>query len=258
MTAQFSDRQVDKLRVLVFEQTAAMARTAARLTAEAIRSAVAAKGTARIAIATGNSQLAMVAALRDEPDVPWHAVTVFHLDEYVDLSPDHPASFRRWIRERIEEPLRPAMMHYINGNAADPEPECQRYESLLRAAPLDVTCMGIGENGHIAFNEPGFADFADQRWVRVVELDDRSRAQQVGEGHFPSIADTALRAYTLTVPALLSARTIHVVVPESRKAQAVRACLTDGVSTDCPATILRHQGNAVLFLDKDSAALLDD
>jgi len=258
MNGASSDRLVDKLRVLTFDRTAEMAGAAARNAAQTVRSAVAARGGARVAIATGNSQLDMVAALREHADVPWSAVTVFHLDEYLDVGADHPASFRRWIRERIEEPLRPAKVQYIQGDAADPQAECRRYEDLLRAEPLDLVCIGIGENGHIAFNEPDRTDFEDRSWVRVIEMDERSRAQQVGEGHFPSVQETATHAISLTVPALLSARVVQVVVPERRKAEAVRATLTEDVSPSCPATILRHQEHATLYLDRDSAVLVED
>lgn len=257
MSEASEDRQVDKLRVRVFDDPASLGRAAARLTAQVIRTAVAARGSARIVVATGNSQFGFVAALPEETDVPWDAVTVFHLDEYLGISANHPASFRRWIRERIEEPLRPAQVNYINGDAPDTEAECRRYEALLREQPLDLVCMGIGENGHIAFNEPHQTDFADDRWLRIIELDRESRAQQVGEGHFASVEETAPRAITVTVPALLSAGAIHVAVPELRKASAVRATLNDVVSTACPATILRHQENAVLFLDRESASLID-
>jgi glucosamine-6-phosphate deaminase len=258
MDGALSDRQIDKLRVITFDQSAQLAEAAAARTAEAVRAAVAARGVARVAMATGNSQLEMVAALREHTDVPWSAVTVFHLDEYVGMDADHPASFRRWIRERIEEPLGPAAVHYIQGDAAEPEAECRRYEELLRAAPLDLVCMGIGENGHIAFNEPDRTDFEDRSWARVIELDATSRAQQVGEGHFPSVQETARHAISLTVPALLSARAVHVVVPERRKAEAVRATLTDDISPSCPATVLRYQEHATLFLDRNSASLVDD
>ncbi len=258
MDGALSDRQVDKLRVITFDQSVQLGRAAAALTAAAVRTAVAERGSARVAMATGNSQLEMVAALLQHTDVPWSEVTVFHLDEYVGMDADHPASFRRWIRERIEEPLRPRTVHYIQGDAPDSEAECRRYEGLLRSAPLDLVCMGIGENGHIAFNEPDRTDFEDRAWARVIELDDVSRAQQVGEGHFPSVRDTAKHAISLTVPALLSARTVHVAVPERRKAEAVRATLTDDISPSCPATVLRHQDHALLFLDRDSASLVDD
>src|SRR5262249_55187671 len=147
-----------------------LAQAAACDTAEILRRRVAEGGAARVVFATGNSQLPFVRALRAQPDVPWDAVTVFHMDEYVGISASHPASFRRWIRENVAEPLRPGAVHYIRGDAADAEAEARRYAALLRESPLDLVCMGIGENGHIAFNEPHQTDFHDTAWARVIEL----------------------------------------------------------------------------------------
>ncbi|HEX3815178.1 MAG TPA: glucosamine-6-phosphate deaminase [Mycobacteriales bacterium] len=248
---------VDKLRVRILGSVAEVGTTAAATTAETIRRAVAERGAARVILATGNSQLAFIAALRAESNVPWDSVTVFHMDEYVGVDADHPASFQRWIGGNVADRFHPAAVHYLQGDTADPEQEALRYEKLLRAAPLDLVCMGIGENGHIAFNEPFQADFADERWVRVIELDDRSRKQQVGEGHFRTVQDVPRSAISLTVPALLAPAAVQVTAPEARKAEAVRAALTGPVSNACPATVLREHPNADLFLDRDSAALLD-
>jgi glucosamine-6-phosphate deaminase len=240
------------LAVQVFPTTETMATAAALHTAGVLRQAVADHGEARMIVATGNSQIAFVTALASV-EVPWDRVTVFHMDEYVGIDDDHPASFQRWIRERVAEPMRPARVEYIDGGVADAAAECDRYEALLREAPIDITCMGIGENGHLAFNEPGDADFDDARWVRQVKLTPESRAQQVGEGHFPDLDSVPGTAISLTIPALLSARTVQVVTPERRKAVAVRNTLTLDVSTGCPSTILRESPHATLFLDADSA-----
>lgn len=179
------------------------------------------------------------------------------MDEYVGLPGDHPASFRRWIRERIEVPFRPTRVEYIDGGAADPKAECARYEALLREGPLDLACMGIGENGHLAFNEPGDADFDDERLVRVITLQERSRSQQVGEGHFPDERSVPAQALTLTIPALVSARRVQVCVPERRKAAAVAATVNAEISPDCPATVLRRCRHARVYLDAEAAAGLD-
>ncbi|MEV0587277.1 glucosamine-6-phosphate deaminase [Nonomuraea sp. NPDC050310] len=243
------------LAVHVHRDQAELAEAAARHTAEVLRERVAASGSARVVIATGNSQLGFVRALREER-VPWEAVTVFHMDEYAGLPAGHPAGFRRWIRENVEEPLRPAAVRYLAGDAADPEAECRRYEDLLRAAPLDLVCLGIGENGHLAFNEPHQADRHDPRWVKTITLTPESRRQQVGEGHFPDLASVPATALTLTVPALLSAAVVQAVVPEGRKAAAVQESLCGPVGAHCPATWLREQAGARLFLDRDSAALV--
>jgi glucosamine-6-phosphate deaminase len=155
-------------------------------------------------------------------------------------------------------PFSPAVVHYIDGDQADPVAEARRYEELLRAAPIDLVCMGIGENGHIAFNEPYQADFDDPSWVRIITLDEKSRKQQVGEGHFPDIESVPETAISLTVPALLAPTHVQAAAPERRKAEAVRATLTDEISNACPATILRNKEHAVLFLDPASASLLPD
>jgi glucosamine-6-phosphate deaminase len=247
---------VDNLKVMVSGSPAEMGEAVARHCAAHIRSSAEESGRARIVMATGNSQLPFVKALRDQPDVPWDAVTVFHMDEYIGLPASHPASFRGWIRRNVAEPLRPATVHYINPDD-DHVAEAARYEELLRAAPIDLVCMGIGENGHLAFNEPGDAEFDDPRWVRVVQLNERSRSQQVDEGHFARIGDVPSQAISVTIPALLSPPAVLVAVPEERKAEAVKAALTGAVSPSCPASALRTKQGAVLFLDKDSSSRLE-
>ncbi|MCW2763134.1 MAG: 6-phosphogluconolactonase/glucosamine-6-phosphate isomerase/deaminase [Marmoricola sp.] len=246
----------ESLRVNVFSTANALGVAAADHTATLLREAVQLRGAARVIIATGNSQLSFIKALVEQPDVPWSEVTVFHMDEYIGMSHDHPASFRRWIRERVEEPLRPGVVHYIQGDAPDPEAEADRYEGLLREDTIDLVCLGIGENGHLAFNEPYRADFNDDRWVRTIELDERSVQQQVGEGHFPDARSVPKIALSLTVPALLAPRAVQAVVPELRKAAAVRSSLSEPISNACPATILRSQTHASLWLDADSASLM--
>jgi glucosamine-6-phosphate deaminase len=249
------EHQVERLRVLVHPDPAALARAAADQAVAALREAVAARGVAHAMLATGNSQLLFVADLVSTPDIPWPDVVVFHMDEYVGVGEDHPASFRRWIRERVAERVPARAVHYIDGTA-DPEAECERYATLLCDHPLDVCCLGIGENGHLAFNDPPVADFSDPRVVKVVELDTACRTQQVGEGHFPSIDVVPTHAMTVTVPALLGARQVIAVVPEARKAEAVRVALTGPVATACPASALRTAERATLHLEPDSAGNL--
>lgn len=258
MTDPLTTFIVDDLPVEIHASEQAMGQAAAQRAAATLRDAVAARGSARVVIATGNSQFAFVEALRGL-DIPWDRITVFHMDEYVGIHEDHSASFRRWIRERIEVPFGPAQMHYIIGDAPDPEAEALRYEALLREEPLDLVCMGIGENGHLAFNEPFEADFEDPRWTRLITLTDESVQQQIGEGHFPDVDSTPRTAISLTIPALLSATSVQVCVPEARKAAAVDATLHAEVSTACPATRLRAASHARLFLEPASAgALLTD
>src|SRR5450755_1177986 len=160
----------------------------------------------------------------------------------------HPASFERYMRERVVAHLPFGEFHYVNGSAPDADAEAARYASLLEGHPVDLCCLGIGENGHLAFNDPPVADFDDRLVVKVVALDDRCKLQQVGEGHFATIDDVPPRAITVTVPGLLRARHVLAIVPEARKAEPVRAALEGPVNTACPASILRRQPGATLFL----------
>ena len=251
-----AQRTGERMAVRVHPDVAALAREAADAAADVLRQAVAARGVAHAMFATGNSQLAFVDALvRHTPDVPWSDVVVFHMDEYVGLGPDHPAGFRRWIRERIVELAAPRAAHYLDG-LGEPTAECERYAELLRRHPLDLCCLGIGENGHLAFNDPPVADFDDPAVVKVVGLDAACRRQQVNEGHFATVADVPARAMTVTIPALLAAARVLAVVPEARKAEPVRRALTGPVSTACPASVLRTRPQVTLYLDAGSAGAL--
>ena len=247
------ERRVDALAVQVHPGPDALALSAAAEAATVLRDTVAAHGVAHAMFATGNSQLAFVDALVSAPEVPWSDVVVFHMDEYVGIGPEHPAGFRRWISRRIVERVRPRAAHYLDG-LAQPDGECARYAALLRAHPLDLCCLGIGENGHLAFNDPPVADFADPADVKVVALDDACRRQQVGEGHFPTVDDVPQLAMTATVPALLRATHVLAVVPEARKASPVAAALAGPITTSCPASALRTHPAATLHLDVASAA----
>ena len=197
------------------------------------------------------------AALVLDDTIHWSRVVGFHMDEYVGITADHPASFRRYLRERVVERVPISTFHFIEGDAADTGSECERYAALLREHPLDVCCLGIGENGHLAFNDPPVADFDDPLDLKAVELDDACRRQQVGEGHFPDVDAVPTRAITVTIPALLRAATVLTIVPEARKAEPVRRALEGPIDTACPASILRTQPNATLYLDVESAARAD-
>jgi glucosamine-6-phosphate deaminase len=244
---------VDDLEVRVFRTEAQLGTAAATDAAAAMRSAVDQRNRANVMFASGNSQFAFLDALTARDDVPWERITAFHMDEYVGMDHTHPASFARYMRERITDVVHPATFHYVDGmNAASAE--CERYSKLLRAHPLDLCCLGVGENGHLAFNDPPFADFDDPLDVKEIELDDASRRQQVGEGHFALIDDVPTTAITVTIPALLRAARVLAVVPESRKAVAVHTALDGPIATSCPASILRRTSQATLFLDLASAA----
>ncbi len=250
------ERLFDQLRVRTYADQATLGMAAASDASALLKSVIRERGGANILVATGNSQIAFLAALTRDRSVDWPKITLFHLDEYLGLTADHPASFRRFIREHLADRVALKAAHYLTGEAPDAEAECRRYADLLQRHPIDVCFCGIGENGHLAFNDPPFADFNDPLLVKVVRLDEASRRQQVGEGHFPTLADVPTHALTVTIPAILRARHILCIAPERRKAKAVRAALRGAVSTSCPASILRRQPHAVLYLDRDSASLL--
>ena len=242
------------MRVAVFPDRLSLARAAAHEAASRIRAAIAARGHARIVAATGTSQIAFLDQLTRQSDLDWSSVELFHLDEYVGLAEDHPASFRRYLRERLIQPAGIVRCHLIDG-CADPIDVCEELGRKLAAQPIDVAFAGIGENGHLAFNDPP-ADFETEQPYLVVRLDDACRRQQVGEGWFTTIDDVPERAITMSIRQILEARAIVAVVPESRKAAAVRNCLEGEVSPMAPASILRTHKDTMLFLDQESAALL--
>ena len=242
----------DKLTVNIYHNDSQMGNAAAGVVVNKLQSAIAEKGSANLILATGASQFSFLNALRDA-DLDWQKIIVFHLDEYKDMSDQHPASFRKYLRERILDHVQPFQVHYLEGDAKDIDAEIHRYESLLRSHPVDVACIGIGENGHIAFNDPPVADFNDPHLVKVVELDEPCRQQQLGEGWFGSLAEVPTHALSLTIPAIMNCRFISCVVPDERKADAVYNTLNGPVATACPASILRTHANAILYLDQASA-----
>jgi glucosamine-6-phosphate deaminase len=246
---------VEQLAVTVFADRAGLDDAAAADGAQVLDAAVQASGTAHAMFATGNSQLGFLDALTGREDVDWSSVVVFHMDEYIGVDDTHPASFARYIRERIADQVRPKAAHYLSGAASDVNAECERYAGLLRAHPLDLCCLGIGENCHLAFNDPP-ADLDDPLDLRIVTLDPACRRQQVGEGHFSRIEDVPTSAVTVTVPALLRAASVIAIVPEARKARAVRRALEEPVGPDCPASALRRCPHAHLYLDRGSASEL--
>ncbi len=245
-----------KASVQVFANADALGEAAAKEAAQIIAAAIARNGRARIIVATGNSQLALVGALVRRTDVDWKSVDLFHMDEYVGISRDHPSSFRYWIRTRLAEKVHPRRVHYIEGDAADVEAEIARYAGLLTAEANDLAFVGFGENGHIAFNDPPVADFEDPAMVKRVTLDEACRRQQAGEGHFPTIASVPREAITLTCPGLFRAATWVCSVPEARKAEAVFNALEGPITSACPASLVRRHPHASVYLDTGSAGLL--
>lgn len=248
--------QADALPVRVYETQDEMARDAAHLAHDYLTQVLDSQATAACILATGNSQIQFLDHLIALGVIDWSRVTLFHMDEYLGIEPTHKASFRRYMREKVEARVRPRQFHYIEGDALLPLEECKRYAQLLSAQPIDLCCLGVGENGHLAFNDPPVADFDDPYKVKIVKLDLACQKQQVGEGHFPNIEAVPQYAITLTIPMLCSAHKMFCVAPEKRKAQAVKDMLTSPINTACPASVLRRQSNATLFLDTESAALL--
>ena len=250
--------KVDALTVRIYASQADMAADSAdeaRRHLKAVLSEAPGKPVSAV-LATGNSQLNFIEACVALKDFPWSKMNCFHMDEYLGISADHSASFRRYMRERVERRVAPLAFNYVEGDAMEPLAECERYEALLKAQPIALCCLGIGENGHLAFNDPPVANFDDPRWVKIVKLDIPCRMQQVGEGHFPNVDAVPQYALTLTIPALCAAGKMLCIVPEKRKAQAVKAALTGPIGTQCPGSYLRRQPQALLLLDNESASLL--
>ena len=227
---------------------------AAAQAAAAITQAITERGQARIIAATGASQFEFLQALIGHTEIDWSKVEMFHLDEYIGLSISHPASFRKYLRERFIEPARLTNYHLIDGEA-DPTEVCRDLGTMISAAPIDVAFVGIGENGHLAFNDPP-ADFETEEPYIVVNLDDACRRQQLGEGWFPTFDDVPKQAISMSVKQIMKSREIVCVVPDARKAQAVRDCLEGVIDPAYPASILRRHDHAVIYLDLASAGLL--
>jgi glucosamine-6-phosphate deaminase len=249
--------RVDALRVVVHQDRRALGRAAAELVAGVIARRQAEAGRANVIFAAAPSQDEFLDALATPGQVDWSRVLAFHMDEYFGIDADHPASFRGYLRRHLFDRvgLSYDRLRLIPGeDIMTPLATCLTYESLLNASPPDVVCAGIGENGHLAFNDPPVADFLDPLKIKPVRLDYACRLQQVHDGCFASIEDVPTHAYTLTIPALLSAPVISLCVPGPRKAEAVRATLRDPISEACPATALRRREGAVLHLDPESAA----
>ena len=238
----------------VLPDKSALAAAAAHRAAAAIRSAIERRGTARIIAATGASQFEFLESLIRAPEIDWGRVEMFHLDEYLGLPITHPASFRKYLRERLIDRVHIKEFHLLDGEV-DPAKVIAQVGAEIRKAPIDVAFVGIGENGHLAFNDPP-ADFETDEAYIVVELDDDCRRQQLGEGWFKSLEEVPKRALSMTVRQVLKAKEIICVVPDSRKAAAVKKCFEGEISPMHPASILRTHPDCNVYLDENSAALL--
>jgi glucosamine-6-phosphate deaminase len=243
------------MQVIVCRDVRDLGRAAAADAAARIRQAVEARGEARIVVATGASQFEVLAALAASPGIPWPQVVGFHLDEYIGLPMSHPASFRRYLKERLVDRVPLRAFHYIDGQA-DPAAECRRVGSLIAEGPIDVALVGIGENGHLAFNDPP-ADFRTEEPYIIVELDEACRRQQLGEGWFSVLGEVPQGAISMSIRQIMRCRAIVCSVPDLRKAAAVRAALSGPVTPLAPASILQEHPAAAVYLDPPAASLLD-
>jgi glucosamine-6-phosphate deaminase len=248
-------RQYGQMQVEIHDSNAQAGAAAAGDLGRVLRAEIAERGEAAIIVATGNSQLTFIEALRGEPGIAWDRISIFHMDEYLGMPEEHPASFRRFIREKLAGPVQARRFYGIRGDASDVDAEIERYVRLIEEHRPVACVLGIGENGHLAFNDPP-ADFAAAQVMIPVTLAGTARRQQVGEGHFPALADVPTQALTLTIPALLAPPHVLGVVPEARKAAAVQRALEGPLTPDCPASVLRTRPNVRLYLDRDSASRL--
>ena len=241
----------------IYKTKQEMGVAAAAAAAQAIKRAIEEHGQANIILATGASQFEMLKNLVQAENVDFSKVTMFHLDEYIDMGDDHPASFRKFLKERFVD-LVPGLkaVHFVNGDAGDPQQECQRVGSLITEHPIDAAMVGIGENGHLAFNDPP-ADFETEEPYLVVELDEKCRKQQLGEGWFETLEQVPGRAISMSIRQIVKSACLIVTVPDERKAEAVKNALEGKVTPMCPASILQEHGNCKIFLDVEAASLLN-
>ena len=242
----------DKLRVYTFDNRKEMGDCAGAQAAEVIGALFAEKDEVNIIFAAAPSQNETLAALK-AADIDWTRINAYHMDEYIGLPDEHPAGFRNFLKAALFDDLPFKTVNLLNGNAPVIEEEIARYESLLREHPVDVCMLGVGENGHIAFNDPWVADFDDPALVKVVPLDEKCRNQQVHDGCFAELSQVPTHALTLTIPALTNARHMFCTVPAATKADAVKAMLSGEVTIDCPASILTKHADARLYTDRDAA-----
>ncbi len=244
------------MKIKIFETKKEMGKVAAERAAEVLEEAIKEKGEAVFVAATGASQFEFLKALTSMPSIDWSRTTMFHLDEYIGIPENHPASFRKYLRERLINKVHPGTTYLIKGDAEDPELECERLNKIISKKEIDVSFVGIGENGHLAFNDPP-ADFNTEKPYIVVELNEACRRQQLGEGWFNSLKEVPHRAISMSIKQIMKSRNIICTVPDARKAEAVKDCFEGTISPAHSASILRKHERVFLFLDKDSARLLE-
>lgn len=247
--------RVDALAVRFYNLEAELTVDAAKIAQEYLQNLLNQQHSATVILATGNSQIKFLEALVALGRIDWSRITLFHLDEYLGIDAEHPASFRRYLQQRVERWVKPAVFHYIQGDTSQPIAECERYTQLLLAQPIDLCCLGLGENGHLAFNEPSVAASDDPYHVKLVKLEPATRQQQVNQGYFLNVEAVPQYAFTLTIPTICLARKILCLAPGEHKALAVKKMLLSPIDKSNPASVLRTQAQATLFLDTDSASL---
>jgi glucosamine-6-phosphate deaminase len=248
--------RVDALKFEVYESREAAGHAAALAAADAMRSALNSENDLGVIFATGVSQLSMLAALTSMENVPWNRIVGFHMDEYENIGADHFASFRRYLRHELTGKVPIKEFHEVNGSSLDIDGICSDYAAKLKAVKPQLCLLGIGENGHLAFNDPNLCDFSDPLDVRLVKLDQDCRTQQVAEGWFPNVESVPTHAITVTIPALIRVSKLIVSAPGIRKANIVRKVIEDSISVSCPATLLKTHPDATVYLDDESSSAL--
>jgi len=244
------------MKINIFKTKENMGKAAAEKAAEILISTIKKKGEAVFVMATGASQFEFLENLTKMASIGWNKTTMFHLDEYVGLTENHPASFRRYLKDRFINKVHPSNFYLVKGDADNPEKECERLNGIISQKEIDVTFVGIGENGHLAFNDPP-ADFNTEKPYIIVELDDACRKQQLGEGWFKSFEDIPKKAISMSVKQIMKSKHIICTVPDKRKAQAVKDCFKgDDISPEYPASILKNHDNCFVFLDNQSSIYL--
>ena len=248
--------KIDKLEVQIYENRTLMGEAAARDIKAKIAELLSEKSEINMIFAAAPSQNDVLKSLVEDKEIEWNRVNAYHMDEYIGLDKDAPQGFGNFLKEHIFGLVSFKSVNYIDITATDPEAEAERYGKLLKENPTDIVIMGIGENGHIAFNDPPVADFKDEKWVKPVKLDEICRQQQVNDGCFASLDKVPMHAMTLTVPTLVKAPYLFCIVPAPTKAKAVYETLNGGIDEHCPASVLRTHDNAKLYLDNESSKLL--
>ena len=246
----------DKLDIMLFENRKALGETAAKMVSDKVKALLLAKEDINVIFAAAPSQSEFLNSLAGDSTIPWSNINAFHMDEYLGLSEASSQLFGNFLRRQLFDRVPFRSISYLNGNASDTKAECERYTKLLAQHPPDIVCMGIGENTHIAFNDPHVANFHDPDMIKVVTLDHACRQQQVNDGCFKTLAEVPRHALTLTIPALMQASYIYCMVPGKNKEQAVLHTLDQPISEVYPSTILKKHDAAILFVDKDSHCLL--